>query len=97
MKNLRRFAALPIITIAAALAAAFAAFADAPLTFKYFEGRNFCDYTLTPAPAVNGYGVLVCNLADGAVIYDKNPDDMVYPASTVKLMTAIVAYRPIGP
>ena len=28
-------------------------------------------------------------------MYQKNPNDVVYPASTVKLMTAIVAYENI--
>ena len=34
---------------------------------------------------------VVDNLETGSVMYSKNASDMVYPASTVKLMTAIVA------
>lgn len=92
--NKIRFAAFWALMLAVCLTAVSA---EEPFIFRetYYGGSHFCTYTGTPVPVVNGYGVYVCNLADGTVMVDKNPDDLVYPASTVKLMTAIVAYENI--
>ena len=68
----------------------------APFEERLYDGKTLfecADASVTPA--VKGYGAYVCNLDTGAVMYRKNADDMVYPASTAKLMTAIVAYENI--
>ncbi len=39
---------------------------------------------------------VVYNLENDSYIYEKNPDEIIYPASTVKLMTAIIAVDALG-
>lgn len=47
-----------------------------------------------PAPSADRVdAVCVMNVEYGTVVYDKQSDLPVYPASTVKLMTALTAYR----
>ena len=61
-----------------------------------FDGKSLCEYaSLENIPSVEGYSAYAINLNTGTVVYDKKPDDKVYPASTTKLMTAIVAYEHI--
>lgn len=43
------------------------------------------------APATKANNVLVASVNTGAVIYSKNADEQIYPASTTKLMTMAVA------
>ncbi len=43
------------------------------------------------APEVKANNVVMVSLNTGAVIYEKNPDDRINPASTTKLMTMAVA------
>lgn len=63
---------------------------------KLFDGKSLCDYVgIEEIPDVSGHSAYVYNVETGSVIYRKNQDDIVYPASTVKLMTAIVAYENI--
>ncbi len=63
---------------------------------KLFNGMSLCEYAEIPdLPSVSGHSAYVYNVETGSVIYRKNQDDPVYPASTVKLMTAIVAYENI--
>ena len=63
---------------------------------RLYDGKSFVEYAGTSdVPEVNGYSAYVYNVETGSVMYQKNPNDVVYPASTVKLMTAIVAYENI--
>ncbi len=63
---------------------------------KLFDGKSLCEYTgIEGVPEISGHSAYVYNIETGSVIYRKNQDDIVYPASTVKLMTAIVAYENI--
>ena len=74
-------------------------FADGNLTLKpefTFDGKSLSEYaSMENVPSIEGYSAYAINLNTGTVIYDKKPDDRVYPASTTKLMTAIVAYENI--
>ena len=68
----------------------------APFVEKLYDGKTLCEYAgISDVPDINGYGAYVCNLETGSVIYSKNEKNAVYPASTAKLMTAIVAYENI--
>lgn len=40
---------------------------------------------------VNGEGAVICEMRNGAVLFEKNPDTRFPPASTAKIMTAIIA------
>lgn len=63
---------------------------------KLFDGMSLCDYAgVSDVPEIRGHSAYVYNVETGSVIYRKNQDDPVYPASTAKLMTAIVAYENI--
>ena len=67
-----------------------------PFYERLYDGKSICEYTSSvDIPEVDGYAAYVYNLETGSVMYSKNASDMVYPASTVKLMTAIVAYENI--
>lgn len=44
-----------------------------------------------PAPELSATGVMVIDIPSGTTLYDKNPDLRLYPASTTKIMTALVA------
>lgn len=74
----------------------FAQSAPKPFSEKLFDGKSYCEYAaITAPPIITGHSCYVYNVETGAVIFRKNQDDPVYPASTVKLMTAIVAYENI--
>lgn len=69
--------------------------ADEPFE-KTFGGMSLCEYAeIENIPDITGYSAYVYNPETGSVVYRKNHEDIVYPASTVKLMTAIVAYENI--
>lgn len=42
------------------------------------------------APSITAEGALLMDLTTGEVIYEKNPDEKLYPASCTKLITAIL-------
>jgi D-alanyl-D-alanine carboxypeptidase (penicillin-binding protein 5/6) len=42
------------------------------------------------APAISASGAILINAADGMVLYESNADEKLYPASTTKIMTALV-------
>lgn len=42
-------------------------------------------------PSVSAEGAVLINSDSGSVLYEKNPDEKLYPASTTKIMTALVA------
>lgn len=61
-----------------------------------YGGKTLSEFAgVEDAPSIEGYSAYAINLNSGTVIFEKNSHDMVYPASTVKLMTAIVAYENI--
>ena len=65
-------------------------------TEKLYDGKSFCEYAeIQDMPEIKGHSAYIYNVETGSVMYRKNQDDVVYPASTVKLMTAIVAYENI--
>ena len=77
----------------------FMVFADNEATLKKeltFDGKSLSEYaSMDNIPSIEGYSAYAININTGTVVYDKKPDDKVYPASTTKLMTAIVAYENI--
>ena len=44
-----------------------------------------------PAPSVSAEGAVLIDADSGRVLYEKNADKRLYPASTTKIMTALVA------
>ena len=57
----------------------------------------FCTFIFVYAEEIDisSKNVILYNLKDNSVIYEKNPDDKVYIASLTKIMTAIVAIENI--
>lgn len=55
------------------------------------SGITMEDPTLTPPEVSYAQSALVMDLASGRVLYSKNIDDRVFPASTTKIMTGILA------
>lgn len=47
--------------------------------------------TVNPPPDVSAEGVLITDVNSGVTLYSKNQDTKFYPASTTKIMTAMVA------
>ncbi len=63
---------------------------------RFYGGKTLAEYAgISDIPEINGYGAYVFSPESGSVIFTKNANDLVYPASTVKLMTALVAYENI--
>lgn len=61
-----------------------------------FDGKTLSEFaSVKDVPVIEGTSAYAINLNTGTVIYEKNSSDVVYPASTTKLMTAIVAYENI--
>ena len=48
-------------------------------------------------PAIGAAGAVVMDAESGAVLYGKNIDKQLYPASITKLMTALLAYENLKP
>lgn len=42
-------------------------------------------------PTISAEGAILINAEDGSVIYEKNADKRLYPASTTKIMTALIS------
>jgi len=60
--------------------------------------RKAVDTLLSQAPLAGAHvGVQVEALDDGAVVYSKNPDDLLNPASNTKLITSAAALMRLGP
>jgi D-alanyl-D-alanine carboxypeptidase (penicillin-binding protein 5/6) len=61
---------------------------------------HFKDYgphpKLTPPDAVKAVGVLLEDGKTGEILYARNPHQPLLPASTTKLMTALIVYEKIG-
>ena len=47
----------------------------------------------TPAPVVSATNIFIIDRGSDMVLYAKNADDQIYPASTTKMMTGIIAYE----
>ena len=62
---------------------------------SYINGKTFSDYCGTEFPETTAGSIAVYNPESGFMIYEKNSDSIIFPASTVKIMTAIVAYESI--
>lgn len=62
-----------------------------------FDGMSLAEFaSVQGQPEIKGKSAYAINLNTGALVFEKNADEVVYPASTVKLMTAIVAYENIS-
>ena len=51
---------------------------------------------LTPPDKIASRGALLIDAHTGQVLYARNPDEHLLPASTTKLMTALIVYEKIG-
>jgi D-alanyl-D-alanine carboxypeptidase len=51
---------------------------------------------LTPPDAILSHGALLVRADTGEVLYARNPDERFLPASTTKLMTALIVYEKLG-
>jgi D-alanyl-D-alanine carboxypeptidase (penicillin-binding protein 5/6) len=64
------------------------------------DGFLFHDYGarphLTPPDEIKARGALLVEARTGEVLYARNPDEHLLPASTTKLMTALIVYEKIG-
>lgn len=71
--------------------------AEAPSAKKlyYYDNKSLSDFAEVEISNIDALSAIAVNVETGSVIYDKNPLQAVYPASTVKLMTAIVAIENI--
>lgn len=49
------------------------------------------DSDLTPPPATSARAVVIQDVGSKTILYSRNPDQLVLPASTTKIMTALVA------
>jgi serine-type D-Ala-D-Ala carboxypeptidase (penicillin-binding protein 5/6) len=61
---------------------------------------HFRDYgphpRLTPPDAILSRAALLMDAQTGEVLYARNPDERLLPASTTKLMTALIVYEKLG-
>ena len=61
---------------------------------------QFRDYSsrprLTPPDAIKAVGALLVDGETGEVLYARNPDQHLLPASTTKLMTALIVREKLG-
>ncbi len=61
-----------------------------------FNAQSLASFAnISESPEISGKQAYVINLDTGVVVYEKNMDKKAYPASTVKLLTALVAYENI--
>lgn len=88
-----------IVLVAVCLLLSFCVFASDKLSAKpefTFDGLSLAEYAnVEEQPEIIGFSAYAINLNTGMVVYQKNSSEIVYPASTTKLMTAIVAYENI--
>jgi D-alanyl-D-alanine carboxypeptidase len=64
------------------------------------SGFTFRDYgpqsRIVPPDEIKAQGALLVEGRTGQVLYARNPDERLLPASTTKLMTALIVYQKIG-
>lgn len=65
------------------------------IPFKYYDNKTLSDFSETAFTEPEAKYAFVANLETGSVIYEKNPQVLLFPASTVKIMTAILAFENI--
>ncbi|MBI2103464.1 D-alanyl-D-alanine carboxypeptidase [Candidatus Woesebacteria bacterium] len=58
---------------------------------KYFPARPILPNGVKTFPVLSGQAILALDLDSGVTLYKKNPDFQVLPASTTKIITALVA------
>ncbi len=61
------------------------------LCTSYINIPVFAEVIWPEAPSIKGEAAIVIDADTGAVLYEKNPDKVLYPASITKVVTAIVA------
>ena len=62
-----------------------------------FIFRNYGPHSrLTPPDEIEARGALLVEGHTGQVLYARNPDERLLPASTTKLMTALIVYQKVG-
>jgi len=61
-----------------------------------FKFKDYPKSKLTPPDAIKSQAALLIDADTGEVLYARNPDQALLPASTTKLMTALVVYEKIG-
>lgn len=94
MKN--KFKILILLAVLFLSAGTFVNAAEIDFVERLYNGKGLSEFCSPEiVPDISGYSAYVYNLESGAVVYRQKQDDIIYPASTVKLMTAIVAYENI--
>ncbi len=69
----------------------FSALAACVLLLSLFSPSSYA----SPAPELNGKNIVLADLNTGRVIYSKNPDTVVAPASLTKIMTVLLAVESV--
>lgn len=69
--------------------------ANSPFKEVYLSNKTLSQYSNIEMPQTTSGSILLINPESGLVIYEKDADKIVYPTSTVKIMTAIIAYENI--
>ena len=69
--------------------------ATSPRPFCYYDNQTLSAFAGLETPHTEAVSSLAVNLETGLIVYEDNPRQLLYPASTVKLMTAIVAIEHI--
>lgn len=54
---------------------------------SYLDNKTFFDFASVEQPVLDSVYAMAINLDTGNVMYEKNPDVLLFPASAVKLMT----------
>ncbi len=62
----------------------------------FFKDYNNTRPRLTPPDRIAAVGALLIDGQTGEVLYARNPDERLLPASTTKLMTALIVYEKNG-
>ncbi len=88
LSKLRRIIAL---TIAAALVAAIPVYADTTETVQASETQSTQEQSIAvQTPSIQAEAAILIDASTGKVLYEKNPDEQLYPASITKMMTALL-------
>ena len=92
MKNKHIFAICFLFALFSSMLSVYAEDTKEP---KYINTKTLCEYSSVNMPETKSGSIAVYNVESGLSIYEKNTTKKVYPASTVKIMTAIIAYESI--
>ncbi len=68
---------------------------NTPKAFRYYDSKSFFDFAEIEIPETDAGNIFVANITTGDVMFEKDAQMLIFPASTVKIMTAIVAYENI--